>query len=267
MKMLISGLRLLLTWAPWAALPAQQIGIVLMHGKWGSAAPQTPVGQLAAYLRQHGMLVSTPDMPWSKRRGLDRSYEDSMAEIDQAIAQLKEQGARRIVVAGQSMGANAALGYGARRSGLAGTMAIASGHVPESSAYQARMDQDWRRAKTMVDAGQGDVTTEFKDLSQGKISRHRIKPRIYLGWYDPAGAARIPVNAANLKVGTPLLWFVGREGRMAKRGPRYAFARAPDHPQSAYVVVQGGHKATPLNGKRRILEWLQRLQTPGLGQD
>ncbi len=252
MKTLITGLLLLLSWATWAAQPAQQLGIVLMHGKWGSAAPQSPVGQLATYLREHGMLVSTPDMPWSKRRGLDKSYEDSMAEIDQAIEELKKQGASRIVVAGQNMAA---------------IMAIAPGHVPDLSAYQARMDQDWQRAKAMVDAGQGDVTTEIKDLSQGKISRRPIKPRIYLSWYDPTGAARIPVNTANLKAGTPRLWIVGREDRMAKRGPRYAFARAPEHPQSAYVVVQGDHKATPVNGKQRILEWLQRLQTPDLGQD
>ncbi len=251
MKRLISGLLLLLAWTPWAAQPAQQIGIVLMHGKWGSAAPRSRVGQLAAYLRQHAMLVSTPDMPWSKRRGLDKSYEDSMAEIDQAIAELQKQGASRIVVAGQSMGANAALGYGARRSGLAGIVAIAPGHVPDLSAYQARMDQDWQRAKAMVDAGKGDEVTEFNDLSQGKLSRRPIKPRIYLSWLR---RRRIPDNVENLKAGTPWLWIVGREDPMPKRGPRYVFAHAPEHPQCAYVVVQGGHKATPVNAEQRILE-------------
>jgi dienelactone hydrolase len=62
-----------------------------------------------------------------------------MEEIDRAVARLKSQGAKKIVVAGQSFGANAAIGYGARRDGLAAIMAIAPGHVPERPMFAKRV--------------------------------------------------------------------------------------------------------------------------------
>jgi len=134
------------------AQAGEKIGVVLMHGKGGTAKARSPVGKLAAKLEGAGFLVAAPDMPWSRSRGFDKSHKDSMKEIDAAVEDLKSDGATRVVVGGHSIGANAALAYGARRDGLAGVLAIAPGHIIEIAGFQDKMDSDYKRAREMVAA-------------------------------------------------------------------------------------------------------------------
>lgn len=242
-----------------AAGAAEKIGVVLMHGKGGTALPRSPIGGLVDYLKANGVLVEAPEMPWSRDRRLDRSYEGAMSGIAAAVKRLRDEGATRIVVGGHSMGGNAALGYGARRDGLAGVMVIAPGHTPELAGFQDKVDSDWRRAKAMVDQGHGDDSAEFHDVNQGRVTTGYFKARIYLSWFDPSGPAVMPENAAHLRPGTALLWVVGDKDRMFERGKGYAFDRAPSNPKNEYVVVKGGHKETPENAKVEILNWLRSL--------
>ena len=167
-----------------------KLGVVLMHGKWGTARPSSPIGQLASALENKGFLVSAPDMAWSRNREYDKTFDESMLEIDKAVAELKSKGATKIVVGGHSIGANAALGYGARRDGLAGILAIAPGHLPEVSGFQAKLDDDWKRAKKLVDNGKGSENGEFNDLNQGKQKKVAMKAEVYLSWFDPEGQLR-----------------------------------------------------------------------------
>src|SRR6478735_10925930 len=87
------------------------LGIVLLHGKWDR--PPTHVMLLARQLESAGYKVSTPVMPWSDARGYDASYPQALAEIEASAKSLRDKGAKRIVVAGQSFGANGALAYAA----------------------------------------------------------------------------------------------------------------------------------------------------------
>jgi pimeloyl-ACP methyl ester carboxylesterase len=133
-------------------LPGDRIGMVLMHGKGG-----TPkyVSSLGSALRGAGVLVETPSMPWSRHRIYDKGYEESMDEIDTYVAQLKAAGARRIFVAGHSLGANAALGFGARREGLSGIILLAYGHVPGIPGFARKLfestdhDRRWKRRRNI----------------------------------------------------------------------------------------------------------------------
>ena len=238
---------------------AGDVGVVLLHGKWGTAKPKSPIGKLASKLKGAGFMVETPDMPWSRSRYYARGYEESMEEIDAAVQSLKGRGATRIVVGGQSMGGNTALGYGARRQGLAGIMVLAPGHIPENGAFQDYVHHDYKRAQQMVDAGRGGEKADFADRNQGKVKTISAEARIYLSWFNKAGPAVMPLNAADLKHGTPLLWMVGEQDRMLERGKDYAFKKAPSHPKSAYKVVPGGHKATPIKGAKKIIKWLKGL--------
>lgn len=236
-----------------------KLGVILMHGKMGSASSNSPVGQLADFLRSNDLIVLAPDMPWSGDREFDKSYQDSMLEIDELINQLKAQGATKIVVGGHSIGANAAIGYGSKREGLAGILAIAPGHVPELAGYQNRIGHDYQRAQEMVDAGNGKEKAYFKDRNQRNNSEIKMTAEIYLSWFDPEGPAVMPENISELKPNTPIMWIIGENDRMFNRGPDYAFANAPEHPKNAYVVVDGGHKDTPEYGQENILKWLNTL--------
>ena len=236
-----------------------KLGVVLMHGKGGTSLPRSPIGQLSSFLEAQGILVSAPDMPWSRKRGFDKTYQDAMGEINDAIEDLKNDGANVIVVGGHSIGANAALGYAARHQ-VAAVLAIAPGHVPDIEGFQSKIEYDWERAKNLIDDGKGNDITSFNDLNQGRILYVETTPNIYLSWYNPTGSAVIPDNTAKLKPDTALLWVVGSNDRMYDRGKAYAFNNAPQHPHNAYIVVDGGHRATPKKSKDDILDWLRALQ-------
>jgi len=242
-----------------ALFASDKIGVILMHGKWSTNASKSPIGKLGNFLEQKGFVVVSKDMPWSRTRKLDKTYEESMLEIHDLVQALKNKGVTKIIVGGHSMGANAALGYAARYEGLSGVLAIAPGHVPEVRGFQNKMDNDWQNAKKMVALGDGEQMTDFKDINQGKQSRKSIKANIYLSWYSPSGAAVMPVNVTNLKSNTPLLWIIGEKDLMNQRGEGYAYSKAPSNEKNAYIVVKGGHGVTPIKGKSEILKWLKSL--------
>lgn len=259
MKSVIAFFLLSLTLLATPLNAEDKIGVLLMHGKGGSSSDSSPIGKLIHALEDNGFLVSAPDMPWSRARKYDKSFDESMLEMDEHIAELKKRGATRLVVGGHSMGANAALGYAARRDGLAGVLAIAPGHVVEIDLVQDKLHHDWRRARQMVDAGKGDQLDDFNEINQGAQKKIRMRAEVYLSWFDPEGPAVMPASTGTLRPGTALLWIIGKGDRMFDRGKDYAFNNAPPHPRNAYIVVEGGHKATPRKGESEIIKWLSEL--------
>ncbi len=148
---------------------------MLIHGKGGT--PTTMIEGLNEALKQAARLVDAPEMPWSARRIYDATYDQAMAEIDAQSRSLKKAGATKIAVIGHSLGANAAIGYAARRKDLLAVVALAPGHLPEAWGLRVRTGRRDREAKKMIAAGKGDVRRSFPDLAQGipfsDPARHR----------------------------------------------------------------------------------------------
>ncbi len=238
--------------------PGPKVGVVLLHGK-GLKVFHT-IQEPADTLKAKGYWVLTPEMPWSVNRGYDAAYQDAMKEIHRAVLRLKKGGATVVIVGGHSMGANGALGYAARYGDIDGVMALAPGHAPELRGFQRRLGSSLQRALTMVSKGKGKVKANFRNINQGEIRTIRTTARIYLSYFDPSGPAVIPGNVEKLKKGIPLLWLVGNQDRMAKRGKRYAFLGAPEHPLNKYVVVNGNHFNTPSGDDNEIIvEWIEKV--------
>ena len=68
-----------------AALPAaahdlkgRKIGVVLLHGKWDEPNSRS-LYKLDHALDSAGVLLEKPEMPWSKSRHYDASYDDAIA--------------------------------------------------------------------------------------------------------------------------------------------------------------------------------------------
>jgi len=232
-----------------------KIGVVVLHGKWGSPDGK-PTKPLIAALEREGFLVSVPEMPWSGRRGYDNSYEEAMNEIDKAVSELKQQGATQIFIAGHSMGANGAIGYAARKH-VAGVIALAPGHVPDVT--RNIYADDVERAKKMVAVGNGNDQLNVTDSNQGKKKEVTLKASIYLSYFDPNGAANMANNASNIKAGTAFLWVVGSQDKMSERGSAYAFDKAPANSISKYLVVNSDHFKTPEDAIPEILAWLAQF--------
>ena len=131
------------------------LGAVYLHGKGGW--PGALNGGILGALKEEGVLVATPEMPWSFHRRYDATFDQALAEIDAAIAGLKSDGAHRIVLIGVSLGANAAIGYAARHPELAGVVALAPGHLPDVGNMRSFVSDAVARAKTFVANGKGNV--------------------------------------------------------------------------------------------------------------
>jgi len=232
------------------------LGIVLIHGKGGT--PTTGIEGLHESLKREGALVEAPEMPWSARRIYDATYDQAMIEIDMAVERLKKAGAQRIVVIGHSLGANAAIGYGARRKGLDGVVALAPGHLPEAWALRARTGGAIANARKMIAAGKGDVRMSFPDLAQGIPFQVRATPEVYLSMFDPDGPAVMPKNAAAMG-DVPLLWIVGIADPMVLHGKDYVYGRGIRHPKSKYLVTASMHLSTPYQARGQIISWLKGL--------
>lgn len=235
-------------------------GIVLLHGKGGQ--PGGNIASLAAALDSEGAVVLMPKMAWSGSQGrpdkYDVAYEQALAPINAGVEQLKGR-ARKIIVAGQSLGANATFGYAARRgAGLAGIIALAPGHTPERAGFRNRFAGDVARAKELVASGRGGTPATFADTNQGNAFQVRATPTAYLSFFDPNGPAVIPRNAKTMPT-TPLLWVIGRRDRLAEAGRGYAFDLAPKHPKSRYVQIDSDHFNMPTAARREVIAWLQAL--------
>ena len=237
------------------------MGVVLLHGKGGS--PGGLLGGLAAALESSDAAVSMPAMPWQgsggRPNGYLETYDQAMARVDRAVQQLRSRGAKRIVVGGQSFGANAALGYAARRGGsLAAVVVLAPGHVPELAGFRNAVADGVSTAKRLVASGQGDTPAMLPDVNQGARYQVSARPAAYLSYFDPNGPAVMPRNAARMPA-VPLLWVVGTGDAMYQRGEGYAYARAPRHPKSRYLVVSAGHADTPNAARDQVVAWLRAL--------
>lgn len=233
----------------------QGFGIVYLHGK--AAWPGALNGGILSSLEDEGALVAAPEMPWSFHRRYAATYDQAMSEIDAAVAGLKAKGASRIVVIGHSLGANAAIGYGARHPELAGIAALAPGHLPETEPLRSFVHDAVARAKQLIAAGQGNVPETFPDMAQGIPLTTTATPVVYLSMFDPDGPAVIPKNTAAMGM-VPLLWVVGKLDPIDRRGPEYAF-NAAKNPKNKYIEVFAGHLTTPLVARKQVVEWINSL--------
>ncbi len=212
-------------------------GIVLLHGKGGGPGGMRPV---EAALRAAGASTVAPTMSWSSGYV---TYEQALDEVGAYVRQLKGQGAKRIAIVGQSIGANVALGYGAQRRGINAVVAMAPGHQPDR--FYPRTQESLERAKAMIAAGHGNETASFLDINQGAVSTVQTTAAAYASFFDPKGKAVISRNAG--AGGAKLLWVVGTGDPGAQQVAR----------GGRVVTVPAGHFTTVQAGAQDVVEWLR----------
>jgi pimeloyl-ACP methyl ester carboxylesterase len=241
--------------APVEAADLHGVGVVFLHGKgvWAGAFD----GGIPQALEAEGALTAAPEMPWSILRMYGATYEEAMQEIDAAVVGLRAKGAIRIVVIGHSLGANAAIGYAARRRGIAAVVALSPGHLPETAEMRDRTADAIVQARALVAAGEKSRRL-WPDRIQGIPTFAMASPAVYLSMFDPNGPAVIPRNAAALK-NVPLMWVVGRLDPIFARGRDYAFSRAPKNPKNRYLEVLAGHLNTPMVAQTEVVEWVNSV--------
>jgi esterase/lipase len=253
-RCLIVVASLVLVLSPAAKAEESDVGIVLMHGKW-AGPPAPPIQSLAASLRAKGFKVVTPVMPWGKKRMYDVDYPTALSEIESAVEDLRKKGAKHIIVAGQSFGANASIAYAASGREIDGVMALAPGHMPDVQKFGASVE----KARQMIAEGKAEETASFADNNQGKDMPISTSAKIYLSYFDPNGLGAMPKSASAIPKPVPFLWVVGTDDQIYRRGEDYVFNKVPKHPKNRYLVVNGDHSTTPVVAASQIIEWIMSL--------
>ena len=232
------------------------VGVVVMHGKWGS--PQRLVNGLADALQREGFLVANPEMPWSGRRYYDKSIDGADAEIDAEVAQLRDKGAKQIFIVGHSLGAAYALHY-ASRTAVNGVAAIAPGHIPEGRRFTEMYVDDVNKARALAAAGKGDEMIWFQDLNTGnRRSNLKASAATFLSYFDPAGPLNMARNAQSIKPGTPVLWAVPKQEEQPLRDFVVRFyEKLPPNPGNKFAEPDSDHLQAPTVATAEIINWIR----------
>ena len=172
---------------------------------------------------------------------------------------LMQQDIKRIIVAGHSLGANAAIAYAGSGHDIDGIIAIAPGHVPDVPRFRTGVAGSLKKARQMIAEGKSDSSASFLDPTRGTTRTITTTAAIYLSYFDPEGLAAMPKSAAAIPRPIPFLWIIGNQDPLLSLGDNYVFNKAPKHPRSSYLVVPGGHGDTPNVGAAPIIDWLASL--------
>jgi pimeloyl-ACP methyl ester carboxylesterase len=193
----------------------------------------------------------------------------ALKEIDSQVDRLKAQGAKKIIVAGHSMGTPMALAYAARRDGLAGVIGLAPGHHPElmPAMYPDFFPKQLTNAKEAVAAGKGDERTAFQAAQCCTFYQtFWTTPRIYLDYFDSEGSGTMAGNAALVKEGIPVLMVYGEKDVIFKllsdakeSYSDYVPSRLKPNPLHKRIIIDSDHRSVPERASSQVIEWLKTL--------
>lgn len=240
-----------------ATVLAQDMGVVLLHGKW--SRPGALTQSLAVALEQQGWPVVQLTMPWAGSRLYDADYASGLEQIADAVKSLRARGIKRVVIAGHSFGANGAIAYAGQGGDLDGIVAIAPGHSPQASYERGTTRAAVDQARELVAAGKGAESIEFVDTNTGRLRTLSARADVFLSYFDPTGMANMMVSARRIPRPVPFLWVVGTQDSANPPGEASAFEQAPPHPLSKVLTVEADHKQTPAAAREPIVDWLKSL--------
>lgn len=240
-----------------AAPLAQEVGIVVMHGKGGS--PGRFVNVLAEALEKEGFLVANIEMPWSKNRTYDVELDAAVGELTRVLEALRARGAKKLFVSGHSQGGIFALLYGGRHA-VDGVVAIVPGGAVDAKVYLSAVGNHVATARQMVADGRGQEKAEFADYEGSRgTSPVRTTASSYFSWFDPSGAHTNRVFSQVLP-GVPVLFVSAtRDYPGLLRFRDQTYAAIPPHPLKRMPIVDSDHLNAPGAAAPEVVLWVREV--------
>lgn len=233
----------------------KECALVLMHGKWGSTQ------YMAAWGRKLEPVctVKTLEMPWSQSRYYDAPYPVALDEVARQVQAFRAEGYRRVLVGGQSFGANASLAYMASKGDADGVLALSPGHSPRAMFMQGMNTSELKQAREWTESGQGQQTVSVVDLNQGQRRSIRMSAEVFWSYFNPQGLGDMTTSARAFQKAVPLMMVVGQLDSIVSYAETGIFKQAPSHPYSRYLLVQGDHGSAPEVATAQVVDWLRQL--------
>ena len=233
------------------AVKPHETAIILMHGKWGS-----PPAPLHSNFSAHRFHVVSPLMPWAGVSRYDKTYEHALKEINALVIKLKTEGFKKIIVGGQSFGANGALAYAAAYGDVDGLVLFAPGHNPDIDRnYQPGIVSD---ARKNIKEGRPDQLIQFTDYNDGgRNSALEARSDVFYSFFADDSLANMSESAKKVKTPIPTIVFMGNGDYVTKKGSGYFFDKLPKHEKSKYQISSASHRNVPLASFDATFDWLK----------
>ena len=243
-----------------ASLPSQAVqgcAVILMHGKWGG--PKSPYLKVLADKIEPTCKVELRDMPWSRFRNYDQTYENALRDMEQAVKRYRDDGYKKVFIAGQSFGANAAMAYQAYIGDADGIIALSPGHAPQYMYSSGITQQAISDARQAVASGSPGKTINMTDFNQGQRKDFQIRADVLMSYFEPDGLGNMARTAAEFKRPAPFLWVIGTQDILYREGKGYAFDKVPKLPNNKYLVVNATHATAPEVASDQVVEWIKEV--------
>jgi hypothetical protein len=237
---------------------SQNCAVILMHGKWG--LPSSPYLKILSEKIEKLCVVEKPEMPWSRNRNYDQTYESLLNELQKKSENYRKNGIKKIIFAGHSFGANASMAYQAYIGDANALIALAPGHSPNDMYYKIQ-GHSWiiNQAKKNFDEGKPETLMKFTDYNSGlKKDFDHIRADVLFSYFNPDGLGHMAKTAKEFKKAIPFLYIEG-EKDLIKVGKNYSFEKTPFHPMSKYQTVLADHAMTPEVASDLVIEWLKEI--------
>lgn len=234
---------------------AQEVGIVVMHGK--GSAPTRSVGPLAAGLQSKGYLVANLDMPWSGARNYDADVAAAETQVEAALQELRAKGANRLFVAGHSQGGTFAAYLGGKLA-IDGVIAIAPGGSTGGRAFQERLGAQVEEARKLVAEGKGAEKAKLLDYEGSRGTYPLVvAPAHYVSWFDPEGAMNVMKSMRNMNPAVPFLYVAPTGDYPAlKRLKEQTFSALPTNRLTRLADVRADHLGAPAASVDVVAAWI-----------
>ena len=200
-------------------------------------------------------------MPWSGTRLYDVSYGTGLAELQAMVAQLRAAGAQRVVVGGESFGANGALAYQARYGDADALFLLAPGHSPQGWYADGRIKADVDRASALYQEGKGQERIGFIDPNEPQPRMMTATVETYLSFFAPRSRANMHLSAQAIGrrgKAVPVL-LVNSARETPTHGRAFIWNALPAHPKSVYIESPLGHFEAAEGARSDVMNFLASL--------
>jgi pimeloyl-ACP methyl ester carboxylesterase len=242
---------------------AAPLALVFMHGKNGSNEAPAMRG-LARGFADAGVAVYLPLMPWSRK--WNGTAADASAALDALVAAAVRNGAAKVVIGGQSMGASFALAWrpGETPAHVAGKLLTSPGHMldlfPPNARFWQSIMPSLNKAKAMVAEGRGGELARFEgsNTSGDKtfVEGYEMRAEVYASFHDPKLYPSVRKGLRENRL--PVWWGVGLRDP-AGGGGRQSFTLMPEDSRNVFAELPGDHNSIMRDALPQMTRWMKGL--------